>query len=53
MEENFLNKINSAYKKGMSVNPQFEKAARAINLIAKGENNIEVVKDLEKDALEI
>lgn len=55
MVENFLNQVNSAYKKGMSANPYFEKAVAAINIIAKGENPVNAVKDREdiEDVLEI
>lgn len=48
MEENFFNKINNAYKKGMEANPQFQKALHAIDVISKGENAIEAIKDIEE-----
>ncbi len=55
MAEEFLNKVNSAYKKGMSTNPNFEKAAVAISIIAKGEEPVKAVKDKEdiEDVLEV
>ena len=53
MGDSFLNKINSAYKKGMEENPQFKKAIHAIDIIAKGENAIEAVKDRDVEELEV
>lgn len=55
MGEEFFNKVNLAYKKGMSVNPNFEKAVAAINIIAKGEDPVKAVKDKEdiEDVLEV
>lgn len=53
MGESFSNKINIAYKKGMDINPQFKNAVRAIDIIAKGENAIEAVKDRDVGELEI
>ena len=53
MEESFLNKINTHWNKGWNSNPNYAKAARFIDIVAKGENDKEAFKKKEIEELEL
>lgn len=40
MDNDFINKVNGAYRKGFSSNPQFAMAAKAIGELAMGNDEI-------------